>query len=312
MAYIDPDGMFGGDRMAMLSDSARFAWPWFWCASNTCGRVELDYRGFLATVFRQFKKPPTEKQFWDWVSEFHECFLLYVYRVEFKVWGQWYVSEKYLPKYKAKADERTPPPTAREWMDWVKKYTELKEKQISGKCRVLSVSEKFEKSAEDFPVGEIKEEELKPYSLESGEVEGATPSLALVAYAAPAPQRMYGKEWFDEQHERWYKQAYWNHTGKSDSRKAYEKRIRLLVHEDRMTFEQAAEFLFYQALEYRKRFEFTQSWSWRCNLHPATWLNKKGWEDEANKDPPKPPQSNLTDRTLALIKRRVDEGRQPL
>ena len=72
MAYIDPDGMFGGDRMAMLTDRARFFWPWIWVASNTVGRIELNYRKISDTVFRQFNHRPTEEQFWALIKEFHD------------------------------------------------------------------------------------------------------------------------------------------------------------------------------------------------------------------------------------------------
>lgn len=152
MAYIDPEGMFGGDRMALLSDSARFAWPWFWCAGNSVGRVELSYKAFSDTVFRQFKKKPTETQFWNWVSEFHECFLLFVYEADEKVWGQWDTSESYLPKYKTKSDSATPAPNSTKLLEWKNEYSETKRKQVAGKCRVLSDSGKFQQVSANSPV----------------------------------------------------------------------------------------------------------------------------------------------------------------
>jgi hypothetical protein len=154
MSYIDPDGMFGGDRMAMLSDSAKMAWPWFWCAGNTLGRVELNYREFTKTVFRQFKKPPAEQQFWDWVSEFHESYLMFVYQVSGKVWGQWFVSEKYLPTYKTVNDKRTPAAPADMFVAWQKKYNDLKISLISDKCRVLNISKTFENFSEGQEISE--------------------------------------------------------------------------------------------------------------------------------------------------------------
>jgi hypothetical protein len=156
MAYIDPEGMFGGDRMALLSDSAKMAWPWFWCASNTVGRVELNYREFTNGPFRQFRKPPTEKQFWEWVEEFHEAFLLFVYQANGQAWGQWDVTERYLPKYKVKADERTPAPVAADFLKWRGAYQNSKVQALSAKCRLFSVSENFQKlseSSETFPIG---------------------------------------------------------------------------------------------------------------------------------------------------------------
>lgn len=162
----------------MLSDAGRFAWPWFWCASNTVGRVELNHRDFVNTVFRQFKKPPTEDEFWALVSEFHESYLMFVYEIAGKVWGQWWVSEKYLPKYKIRRDEKTPAPIVREFTRWQGEYENRKLHAIHGKCRVLNVSENFQnsmKTSGEFPLGEIgieivigseieTEEKSKPYA----------------------------------------------------------------------------------------------------------------------------------------------------
>jgi hypothetical protein len=140
MAYIDPSGMFGGERMALLSDSAKMAWPWFWCASNTVGRIELNYRAFCDGPFRQFRRPPTEKQFWEWVTEFHEANLMFAYENNGKAWGQWDVTEKYLPKYKTEKDKKTPAPMLRAFVEWQKRYLERKQEALSGKCPVLSIS----------------------------------------------------------------------------------------------------------------------------------------------------------------------------
>ena len=172
MAYIDPEGMFGGDRMAMLSDSCKMAWSWFWCATNTVGRVELNYRDFINTVFRQFKKPPTEKQFWDWAAELHESYQMFVYEVSGQVWGQWYVTEKYLPTYKTVNDKKTPAPCAKTFLEWQSRYSNLKLSLISGKCRVLSISENFSDpqknfgESEKFSLGEERrgEDKTKPLS----------------------------------------------------------------------------------------------------------------------------------------------------
>jgi hypothetical protein len=88
----------------------------------------------------------------------------------------------------------------------------------------------------------------------------------------------HGKVWFDASFDRWY-QPYWNKTGKVAARKAYEKRIKILVHAGR-THEAAEQFLSAELLKYRQRFEFAESWSWRVNMHPASWLNGETWEDQ--------------------------------
>ena len=88
------------------------------------------------------------------------------------------------------------------------------------------------------------------------------------------------EEWLKDKHESWYREAYWNHTGKTASQTAYAKRIRTLIHEG-ASQDNAARFLYDQAVADRQRFEPTEAWTWRRNLHPATWLNQKRWEDEA-------------------------------
>lgn len=288
MAYIDPEGMCGGDRMAMLSDSAKMAWPWFWCASNTVGRVELNYRDFVKTAFRQFKKPPTEQQFWEWVAEFHESYLMFVYEINGQAWGQWWVSEKYLPTYKAVSDKRTPAPTVRDMMDWQEQYAALKISLISGKCRILNVSKILTKvlpptdDPKEFPLGEERsgkieersdEENLSPASAGAGD----TPSQEslLPNEGKKRPQ----KHWYEEQHDRWYP-GFWHRTGKLDSRKAHEKAINRIVDREGCAYNAAAAFLVAQVALDRERFEHTEAWNWRVKMNPATWLNGERWNDE--------------------------------
>lgn len=98
----------------------------------------------------------------------------------------------------------------------------------------------------------------------------AAPQLAAIAE---------GKSWYDREHERWYK-GFWNHTAKKASRVAFEKRVRLLVTTGK-TPSEAVVFLCEQVSSDRGRFEPTEAWAWRQNMHPATWLNGARWEDEA-------------------------------
>lgn len=150
MALIDPHGMFGGDRMSLLSDSAKMAWPWFWCASNTVGRLELDYNKICAVAFRQFQNRPTEDQFWSWVSEFKDAFLLFVYESDGQLWGQWDTSEKWLPSYKLSGDLRSPAPVARDFIEWRNSYLQSKKTAASSKLLRINNSVKPSKDSEGF------------------------------------------------------------------------------------------------------------------------------------------------------------------
>lgn len=269
MAYIDPDGMFGGDRMAQLSDSAKFAWPWFWCASNTMGRVELNYQAFVRGPFRQFRCPPTEAQFWEWVAEFHEAHLLFAYQAAGSAWGQWDVSERYLPDYKTKADRRTIPPNAQAFLAWREEYREAKVSNLSSKCRVFNLSEKipaFSKKGEIFPSGEERrgEERREP-----------TPPAATASEGEKPPSKASAPKAAPDAWDAWW-EAWWNKTAKAAGRKAWQK----------AAAKHGAEFLLAQVVADRARFESTSTWDWRRNLHPATWLNGERWEDQL------PPQAN--------------------
>jgi hypothetical protein len=86
--------------------------------------------------------------------------------------------------------------------------------------------------------------------------------------------------WFTREHEAWYLHAYWRHVGKQASRKAFERAVIKLMKEQQITAQDAVVFLTEQAHTDRGRFESTDDWSWRQNLHPATWLNQCRWEDE--------------------------------
>lgn len=148
MPIIDPDGYFGGDRFDDVSDQARAMWPSFFLASNTVGRIELNYLKVTARAFSRWKRVITDKQFWDMVTEYNKAFLLYVYRAPTgQLWGQWDTSEKFLTRYKLAADLRSPAPTAKEFLEWKSLYLRLK----AGKSNAPSVFGKLSDIRETFP-----------------------------------------------------------------------------------------------------------------------------------------------------------------
>lgn len=91
------------------------------------------------------------------------------------------------------------------------------------------------------------------------------------------------KQALDESHDRWYR-VYWKHSNKSDSRRAYEKLVReLLKFGSFRSLESIEIYLSQLARSDQAKTERTPDWEWRQNLHPATWLNGKRWEDEPQK-----------------------------
>jgi hypothetical protein len=69
--------------------------------------------------------------------------------------------------------------------------------------------------------------------------------------------------------DRWW-EAWWNHNAKQEARKAFAVALRSFT----------AEFLIEQAVADRLKWETLEQWAWRKNMHPATWLRGKRWEDQ--------------------------------
>lgn len=163
MSYIDPDGMFNGDRMGLLSDDAKLFWPYFWCASNTVGRIELNFRKVLGRAFHHFKAPPTEHQFWTWLREYRDAHLLFIYKNQEAVWGQWDVQKRFLPQYSTAADKRTPEPPLEDFQKWREAYLSSKKEQSSNSIAnqmftnlsqvYKDLEEVSEKTSQEFCIG---------------------------------------------------------------------------------------------------------------------------------------------------------------
>ena len=121
------------------------------------------------------------------------------------------------------------------------------------------------------------------------------------------------KSWFDAAHLRWY-EAFWNRKARGDSRKAYEKRVRVLVRKG-TDYAGAEQFLMTAANADRAKYECTDDWKWRSKLHPATWLNGQRWEDEpsapVNGSGIAPSRPSSTDAVRALAIRNLERTGNP-
>lgn len=129
MAIIDPKGLFLGDRLGMCSDLAQLHWTRLYSAANNYARFELNYRKVVSAAYSSFKTPPTEAQFWGWIREYRECFLLFVYEVNEVLWGQWQTNERYLLGHKNAEDRRSPAPPAEEQEKYRQEYAALKKQR---------------------------------------------------------------------------------------------------------------------------------------------------------------------------------------
>jgi hypothetical protein len=185
---IDADGLFNGDRMAMLSDDARLYWPYFWCASSQAlARIELNYRKIVGRAFHSFKNPPAEEQFWRLAREYRDCYLLFIYKENGIVWGQWDTSAKNLGKYTTAADRKMPNPPAALFAEWKQTYSLAKQAFHGGNSiddslfgNVLEKLEQFSETFhKDLPIGDgvgIGDSKDKTLAPEPGRVQ-AKPDL---------------------------------------------------------------------------------------------------------------------------------------
>jgi hypothetical protein len=74
---------------------------------------------------------------------------------------------------------------------------------------------------------------------------------------------------------------YWNHTGRAVARKAYDRKVKEIGKAKKLDYTAVANGLLRHVQADRRRFEGTDAWEWRKNLHPATWLNQERWTDQA-------------------------------
>lgn len=130
MAVIDANGLFGGDRIARLSDRAILHWPFFFLASNGFGRIEVNYAQLMAVPLRQFKSPPSQQDVAAMFREYHENHLAFLYRAESDagttIWAQWWAKEGSLKVYKTAEDRRSPAPPEKAFEEWMDSYRSRK------------------------------------------------------------------------------------------------------------------------------------------------------------------------------------------
>lgn len=186
--------------------------------------------------------------------------------------------------------------------------------QTSEKCTRVGLGSVEKGSVEKTLVRQNAPHENEPASdIDNPPFETTEPGGLFAVEGKPNRPTTPGRYWFDQQHEKFYK-AYWRHVGKQESRKAYEKRIRILVKGKSLSFDDASAFLMNQASIDRQKWEPTDQWDkWRKDLHPSTWLNGCRWEDEppqaSSRDSPAKPLSAWEIEKQKQRERYGEEGR---
>jgi hypothetical protein len=270
MAIIDPDGLFGGDRLRRCSNEAQLHWTRLFLASDGYARIEINYAKIVGRAYSTFNPIPTEAELQACLREYAENYLLFVYDVDGQVWGQWDTRPEFLPRYKTAVDRRSPPPPEQPFIDWKKRYRE--ENKAFPKC-----------------FGNISESFLHGVGVGGGVGVGigvgknlcASPGDARVSatesQTQPAKRPASLPDELTPQQHLWFAQAwriYWRRVAKKPARRAFGKAITTAEIFGRVLAaiqSQTPEMLAREAAH---------------RPHFATWLNQERWGDEAA-EPPK-------------------------
>lgn len=264
---IDCEGMFGGDRMAKLSDRAKLFWPWLYLASNGYARFEINYRRILQRVFSGFADPPTEEQFVAYLKEYCDAYLLFTYRAGGQLWGQWDTSAKCLPRHKTTSDERSPIPPADEYVRWREEYAATKCEEVP---LLATFAEKRGGISRDFAgFRDISREEKRREEKRIEEKNLSASSDAGVDEDLPIqpPRKTKREIWFDEK----FWPIVWLKTGRKLALKTWMKTVK--SEDDMQRIIEAAVLQGPSILARGNRPG--------CSvLHPSTWLSDGRYEDE--------------------------------
>src|SRR5947207_15019864 len=118
MAIIDPEGLFGGDRLRLCSNAAQLHWPRLFLASDGFARLEINYAKIIGRAYPTFSPIPSEADLQACLQEYAKNFLIFPYQVDGQPWGQWDTRKELLPRYKTAADRRSPLPPEPAFTEW--------------------------------------------------------------------------------------------------------------------------------------------------------------------------------------------------
>jgi hypothetical protein len=161
MSVIDPKGLFKGERLALCSNEAQLHWPRLFFASNSLGRLELNYKRIIDTAYVSFSPKPSEEDISKWISEYSDNFLMFVYQAsDGSLWGEWISKKELLSKYQSAEDRRSPAPDQDAIEEYRHKYVESK------KANSIKINSIFQphQNVLDYPDSEKSEEILENFS----------------------------------------------------------------------------------------------------------------------------------------------------
>lgn len=299
MAIIDPDGLFGGDRLRRCSNMAQLHWPRLFLASDGYGRLEINYARIVGRAYATFNPIPSEADVTGWLQEYAKNYLVFLYAVDGQLWGQWDTRLELLPRYKTATDRRSPVPPENEFREWKRKYRE--ETKAFPKC-FGNISESFL-----YGVGGgvgvgggdgsntcTSGDALLDDSLlnSSG---GSTPEdgCETVQAAREERRRLNAQQdaWFEE----WWA-AYWLKKSRKRARAAFGKYVRTEARFREVMAATRAQNPEMQRREPQHR------------PHGETWLNGERWNDEDTSSAPLPKGTMDPDTARRIQEKRRQTG----
>jgi hypothetical protein len=279
MAIIDPEGLFGGDRLRRCSNLAQLHWPRLFLASNGFARIEINYARIIGRAYPTFNPIPSETELQAWIQEYVRNHLLFIYEAGGQLWGQWDTRSELLPRFKKATDRRSPKPPEPAFAEWKLQYRI--QNTALPKC-LGNISETLQHGVGGgVGVGGGK----NICASDDACVSGLLPSVdnppfettepgALFPVDTPVPENRKPRQSaadLSPDQERWFAlwwPEYWRPVAKKPARSAFRKHIRTEAR-----FQQIMAATRAQMPEMLSRPKDKRP-------YPATWLNEERWEDE--------------------------------
>src|SRR5208337_1667582 len=86
VAIIDPEGLFGGDRLRRCSNLAQLHWPRIYLASDGFGRIEINYARIVGRAYPTFNPIPPQEEIHNYIQEYAANWLLFLYQANGQQW----------------------------------------------------------------------------------------------------------------------------------------------------------------------------------------------------------------------------------
>jgi hypothetical protein len=276
MSIIDPEGLFGGDRLRRCSNAAQLHWPRLFLASDGFARLEINYARIIGRAYPTFNPIPPEAELQKWLQEYANNSLLFLYQVSGQLWGQWDTRKELLPRYKTAADRRSPTPPEPAFTEWQRRYRE--ENKVFPKC-FGDLSENLQHGVgvgvgggkTICASGDARLDGIP--SIDNPPFETTEPDAR---FPVDSAQRTKTTRELTTEQETWFCQwwaEYWLHKAKKAARQAFRKHVRTAT-----LFQQVM-----AATRAQKPEMLARESSMRP--HAATWLNGERWADENDSAP---------------------------